>query len=237
MGLLYDALVARSRTTPGSPLVTWYGPDGARTELSTVTFLTATAKTASALREEWDIPVGTAIRLSLPLHWQLPVWLAACDLAGLDVDFGSGPVGAVVSDDAAVLRAFACDHAILTPTTAFGLPGAPPPDPILDHARDAMGQPDVYLGDPASGSWLVAPDTRWDDRDLVVQARREAEVGGVTAGDRALVTPGSDAVRTALAVWAVPLLTDSSVVLCPTELADRVSESERTTSHRTGGEP
>lgn len=151
-------------------LITWYGPDGARTELSTVTFATAVAKTAGALVAEWDVERGAGVRLELPPHWQLPVWLAACDLAGLVVVFDDSPCDVVITDSIPATAAAAPTQTVITSTTTFGLPGAALPAPLLDHARDAMGQPDVYLSPPGEGAWRVAGQL-WDVADIADRAR------------------------------------------------------------------
>ena len=139
MSELFEALTARVRARPADPLITWYGPDGVRTELSAVTFATAVAKTAGALVAEWDVEPGAGVRLELPLHWQLPVWLAACDLAGLVVVFDDSPIDVVVTDSETATEVTAPAQHVITSTTTFGLPGPALPAPLLDHARDAMG--------------------------------------------------------------------------------------------------
>lgn len=213
MSELFEALTARARTHPASPLVTWYGPDGARTELSTVTFATAVAKTAGALVDEWDVAPGSTVRLELPLHWQLPVWLAACDLAGLVVVLTAAPTDVLVTDTAEPGASGPATHQVITATTAFGLPGPPLAAPLLDHARDAMGQPDVYAAPPQDGSWQVG-EQLWSTPVIADRARGlvgEAQLG---PEDRILVTTDADPVQRALAVWPTPLLTGAAVVLC-----------------------
>ncbi len=224
MSELFKDLTARVRARPADPLITWYGPDGARTELSTVTFATAVAKTAGALVAEWDVEPGAGVRLELPLHWQLPVWLAACDLAGLVVVFDDSPCDVVITDSIPATAAAAPTQTVITSTTTFGLPGAALPAPLLDHARDAMGQPDVYLSPPGEGAWRVAGQL-WDVADIADRARNltgTAEPGPY----RLLVTPQAGGVQRALAVWPAPLVSGSSVVLCASGDPDAIGAAE-----------
>ena len=225
MSELFEALTARVRARPADPLITWYGPDGVRTELSAVTFATAVAKTAGALVAEWDVEPGAGVRLELPLHWQLPVWLAACDLAGLVVVFDDSPIDVVVTDSETATEVTAPTQHVITSTTTFGLPGPALPAPLLDHARDAMGQPDVYLAPPAEGAWRVAGQL-WDVADIADRARALTAAPGGGPHERLLVTPHADGVRRALAVWPAPLVSGSSVVLCAAGDPDAIGAAE-----------
>ncbi len=68
------------------PLVTWYGAaPGERVELSWKTFENWTAKTANLLVEELGVEPGDRVATLLPVHWQGPVVLVACWLAGATV--------------------------------------------------------------------------------------------------------------------------------------------------------
>lgn len=236
MSPLSDALTNRVRKQPADPLITWYGADSARTELSGVTFATAVAKTAGVLLDDWEVPAGATVRLRLPLHWQLPVWLAACDLAGLVIDWRPGPAcDVVVSDTAATALATNPPFPVVTATTAFGLPGAGLPAAVLDHARDAMGQPDVFGGVPGDGTWLVG-DESWDGATIAAAATGLADEVGLTHGGRLLVNRAAATPRIGLAVWAAPVLLGAAVVLCPRDDTTRVAAAEHTTAELSDGE-
>ena len=89
--------------------------------------------------------------VDLPLHWQAAVWLTACDVAGLTVVWDGEEL--VVTDDPSAPAGRA-----LVSTRPFGLPtGAPAA--MLDHARDAMRQPDDLLSVPIGGHWGSAPNS------------------------------------------------------------------------------
>jgi uncharacterized protein (TIGR03089 family) len=226
---LSDALFARARRRPADPLVTWYGSDSARAELSGLTFATAVAKTAGVLLDDWDVPPGSTVRLRLPLHWQVPVWLAACDLAGMVIDWRSDrSCDVVVSDDAQAALADNPPFPVVTATSPFGLPSPGLPADVLDHARDAMGQPDVFGGGPGDGRWIMA-DGDWDAVTIAAAATGLADEIGLTREGRLLV---SDAVSTptiGVAVWAAPVLLGAAVVLCPRPDRARVGAAEHTT--------
>lgn len=197
-------------------MITWYGPEGRREELSAVTFATAVAKTAALLTDEWDLADDTTVRLDLPLHWQAAVWLAACDVAGLTVVW-DGEAELVVTDDPS-----APAGRVLVSTRPFGLPtGAPAA--MLDHARDAMRQPDYLLSVPIGGHWVVGTE-QWDEAAI----RHHAQDLIRTAGERPLVR-GPLTVTTALGCWPLPLLVDGVVLIGADSAAAPVAEAEHTT--------
>lgn len=223
--MLHDLLTARIRTDPGSPLITWYGEGGRREELSATTFANAVAKTAALLGDEWDLDDGTTVRLDLPLHWQAAVWLASCDVAGLTVvwDAPADLIVAVDPDPHPGIRSVAVS------TAPFGLPGAPPRPGVLDHARDAMGQPDLLTVPPVGGAWSVAGD-HWEEPTI----RRHTRDLIDRAGERPLVH-GPLTARTGLACWPLPLLGRSVVLLGdPTVDADATADAEQTTGEIAG---
>ncbi|MFN8125762.1 MAG: TIGR03089 family protein [Candidatus Nanopelagicales bacterium] len=221
--MLHDALVERVRRRPGDPLITWYGHAGRREELSAVTFANAVAKTAGLLTDEWDLVPETRVSLRLPLHWQAAVWLAACDIAGLTV---------VWDHDGDIVVSDRVDEADIAVSTApFGLPNGEIPAGVLDHARDALGQPDDYLGPVIGGCWQV-DGRRWDEgvlRDRVADLISRH-------GARPLVT-GPLTADVAPAVWPLPPLADSVVLLGdPNGDPGAIAASEHTTGI-VGGEP
>ncbi len=231
MSQLYDVLLARARTDPGAPVVTWYGPAGERAEMSAVTFATSVAKTAGVLLDEWEVPTDAVVRLDLPLHWQVPVWLAACDLAGLTVVWDlTAPADLVAHADPEVAATSGATFPVLVSVTPFGLQGAiPPPAPALDHARDAMGQPDAFAGDPASGRWLVDGQT-WTASEICERGRELATVTGLSPGGRLLVTGSPQDPSVGLAVWPAPLVSGAGVVLCAAPDPAGVAAAEQVTA-------
>lgn len=218
----FDLLRARATRDPGSPFVTWYGTEGVRTELSGITFATSVAKTAGLLAGELETSPGDRIRLLLPLHWQLPVWVAAADLTGLTVLWDDGPVDVTVTSHADVPPSPAT--VVVSAATPFGMPTQPVPAPLVDHFSAAMGQPDVYLGVPATGRWLADGRT-YSDADLTSATQRLVAPAG--AGRHLLVPPRTSTREAALVAWLGPLLTGGSCVLVQAGDADRIAAAER----------
>lgn len=243
VSIFWEALTVRRHREPAAPFVTWYGPGGTRAELSSVTFATAVAKTAGMLLEDLDAEPGDRIGLALPLHWQLPVWLAACDLTGLVVvwpqevsaqsqppsSFEVDPVDITVVPQPADRLA---TTVVVSATTPFGVPEVPVPDAMIDHFRAALGQPDDYSGPVAAGSWSVAGQP-WHGERIEADGTALAQRVGLEQGGRLLLPPGTDPVEAALGCWAVPLLTGGSVVLVQEGDTADIAARERVTAHLT----
>ncbi len=220
MRQLFSDLQRRIRDDPGAPFVTWYGPGG-RAELSAATFGNAVAKTAGLLVDELEAAPGDSIRLDLGLHWQLSVWLAACDVAGLDVVAGAGHEGDTDLVATTDRGCAASGELILVSRSPLGLPQGPAPPGFVDHASAALGQPDVFPG-PASAGRL------WDGQGWLAGEQLEAECAalardaGLAAGGRLAVTRAGG--RSALACYAVALLRPASLVLLAAPAADAAAE-------------
>jgi uncharacterized protein (TIGR03089 family) len=72
------------------PRLTFYDDaTGERIELSATTINNWACKTANLITLECGLAPGSRIRLQLPRHWLLAVWVLACDLTGMEVDDGS----------------------------------------------------------------------------------------------------------------------------------------------------
>lgn len=225
VSVLFDLLRRRATQDPAAPFVSWYGPGGTRAELSGVTFATSVAKAAGLVTDELELEPRATIRLLLPLHWQLPVWTAAADLAGLTVLWEPGPT-ADVTVCADVAEAPDAPLVVISAATPFGRPEQPVPAPFVDHFSAALGQPDVYLRVPAEGQWLVA-DSAWSAEDILAAARDTA--APLPAGARVLVPPGTAPLRAALASAFVPLLTGGSAVLVQAGEAGHIAAVEHAT--------
>lgn len=206
---VFDLLRRRATRDPAAPFVSWYGPGAARAELSGITYATSVAKTAGLLTDDLELEPGATIRLLLPLHWQLPVWIAAADLAGLTVLWDPA-VDADVTVCADAAEAPDAPLVVVSAATPFGRPEQPVPARFVDHFSAALGQPDVYLRVPAAGQWLVE-GAAWTTADIVAAARDVA--AQVPTGGHVLVAAGTPLLRAALASAVVPLLTGGSCVL------------------------
>ncbi|HEX6886710.1 MAG TPA: TIGR03089 family protein [Candidatus Nanopelagicales bacterium] len=151
----YELLLARSE--PGRPLVTHYGTDGGRIELSAATCANAVAKAAGLLRDELGVAPGAAVSVDLPRHWQLPVWV----LAALTVGARCGRalpevvdvrvVGPQALGPAAAGEDLRADEVLASSCDAFGMPvpGGVPVG-VLDVGLAARVHPDVFAPEPAA---------------------------------------------------------------------------------------
>jgi uncharacterized protein (TIGR03089 family) len=214
---LYSALGRRVQMRGSDPLLTWCGA-GARAELSAVTLANAAAKTAALLADELDAEPGDRLRLDLGLHWQNDVWLAAADALGLEVLVGRDDAEAdfVATQDPGCRLA---GQRIWVSSSPLGLPEAPAPDGFVDHAREAIGQPDVYAASFPGMKLRLAGEPLVGEA-LWSQAGAMAATCGLQPGGRLGIVPESDAAAVALACLAVPLALDASTVLVADRSAD-----------------
>jgi uncharacterized protein (TIGR03089 family) len=235
---LAEALAAAVARDGARPLITWIGPEGARTELSVRTFENNVAKAANLLQDDAGTVAGSRVTLHLPPHWQTAVWLGACAAAGATAWLGGDD-----GDPRVVLSVLGPEAAATTaaPTTLavslhpFGLPTtAPLPPGVLDAAVEVRAHGDRFAAyDPPTGAspWLVDGDWAWTNEQALAAGRELADGFGVAQGGRVLVRASSPAAgyRFAGAVLALPLAVDGSVVLVtdPAADPDEVSGSER----------
>lgn len=200
------------------PRLTWYGPDGARVELTGRVLVTWVAKTAHLLQEEADVAPGSTVLVRLDADWRGPVVVLATlhlgAAATTDGD-GEGDVGVEVVPQDGTATA---PGAVLVVVPRSPLPGslAGLPAGAVDYGAEVSAQPDVL---PAPGPASPLP------------ASPPADVGPdpVEASGRVLLGPGTD-VATVLGVWAA----GGSVVL-HTGLAESVLDRVRAQENVTTG--
>ena len=81
-----DLLSLTVRREPAAPLITHYDDATAeRIELSAATLANWVAKTANLLQDEFDVGPGSAVAVSLPVHWQTAAVLLAVWSCGATV--------------------------------------------------------------------------------------------------------------------------------------------------------
>jgi uncharacterized protein (TIGR03089 family) len=219
---IWTLLQARTRTAPGTPLVTFIdGTAIERTELSALSLQNAAAKIANALRDEYDLEPGALVSVQLPVHWQRSTWCAGIWTAGcvLRTDTG-GEADLVVTDLSGVAGAVAAGaHSIAVVSLhPFGLPLVQPvPPPAHDSTVVVRQQPDAYLFDPPHES---DPALQLADGTVLTQAEVAGRAAGLAAqwslapGGRLLATERTGGRDGWLAALAVPLAMGGSVVLC-----------------------
>lgn len=234
------ALQVETRAEPGRPLLTWYGSETERVELSVITFANGVAKTASFLRNELMLEPGDRVALHLGLHWQTAVWLGACAAIGLRVHLGPFASGSdrcdtVASFDPDSIAESPAENKVVVSEHPLGLPGPPLTGPFIDHARAAMAQPDVLDVDPAdSSSFRLVGEPAEGEFDLnrVVEAAHSSEQRwGIAPGASVLSSIPDRHTNGWLGAWAIPLLTHSHTIWCVPEVdLTKIVRSERVTA-------
>lgn len=216
-------LLATLRTDPGRPLVTFYDDaTGERVELSATTYANWVAKVAGLLADELDLERGQRLRIDLPTHWLVPVFLGAAWTVGLVVDTGdggtgdAGPPDAVVCGPGSLTRwaPYAEDVAVLAcALLPLGVRFADPvPTGVHDVGVEVWSQPDAFsAADPPTGAdpaALVAGAELSHDRLWA-----DAEAGNLLEQGGRLGTERNPAGSDALGVFTEPLARRGSLVL------------------------
>ena len=205
------AILDRALTSDSSrPRLTFYDDaTGERIELSATTINNWVCKTANLITLDCGLAPGSRIRLHLPRHWLLAVWVLACDLTGMDVDDGSHTdeavdLAVVGPDDVAVNNAdeiFACSLAPMGRPFTTALPVG-----IRDFTADVRLMPDQ------AGPFLSPGE--------LGERAAESEVRlGLGQHDRPMaLSTMSGAAEVAMPIaqvvdeWLAPLAADGSVV-------------------------
>lgn len=203
-----EVLAALLRADATTPRVTQYDDTpsatrGERIELSAKVLANWVAKAANLLQDEFDVSVGTSVRLALPAHWRTAYWALAAWSVGATVVLG-GPEHTPDPDDLVLTvtddptLAAEADPAVLV--TLAGLArsaGRPVPAGVVDEARELATFPDAFA------AWA---DSAPEDPALLTAAgptAYSALVGSHPGGRVHLLDPGVESfLRTTLAVWA-----------------------------------
>jgi uncharacterized protein (TIGR03089 family) len=197
---------------PGRPLVTAYDDrSGERTELSVATYANWVAKTANLFLDEYLLDPGDVVRVTLPAHWLVPVFLGAAWSAGLvattDADADAGlvvtgpePLDLPGPQLACALRPFAVRFP------------EPLPDGVDDYGLLWPGQPDAFAApvpvEPTSPAWRERDGTT-DQAGLL---RRAIANASDLSGDR-LLTDVHPAAAAGTTSWLAALAAGGSLVL------------------------
>jgi uncharacterized protein (TIGR03089 family) len=182
----FAGLLARQVPRYGDrPFLTWYGSPGQRVELSWNTFANWVAKTANLLVEELGGGAGDRVATLLGVHWQAPVVLVACWLAGAEV-VPAGP-GVPRERVAAALAGTGCravfaHEGLLAEARELlggeGLPGGAARPALLAITADPLGRAAGNLGDawpfarmvPSMPDHFDPEDRRQGDRPALLAA-------------------------------------------------------------------
>ncbi|HEU5455112.1 MAG TPA: TIGR03089 family protein [Nocardioides sp.] len=192
------------------PLITFYDhASGERTELSVTTYANWVAKTAGLLADELDLVRGQVIRIDLPSHWLVPVFLGAAWTVGLAVTHddaadayvcGPGSLDRWAGQDAVVLAS-----ALQPLGTRFA---DPLPMGVHDYGVEVWSQPDAWVAfDPPGPHDLAVGDTTH------AELWAAAAAGDVLADGGRVLTEENPASPSGLPSFTEPLVRGGSLVL------------------------
>lgn len=216
------ALERRVRLDGARPLVTWYGDNGARIELSGTTFANWVDKTVNLLASlgAEDAPrVAMPLLLDHPDHWVSLVWvMATWQLGGevlaahrKDAEGDVAVVGPEQPHPVAGVETVACS---LHP---LGLGFAAPLMGVTDYA-EVLSQPDVHWGSPSPLDRVCFCDTAADLTGTGLLAT-------VTPTSQRVLVQASSPRQTVRDALVAPLLGGGSAVLVHNGLDGAVLES------------
>ncbi|MFV0406691.1 MAG: TIGR03089 family protein [Propioniciclava sp.] len=218
------ALVRAARSRGGAPLLTHYGSEGSRTELSLTSFANWVDKTANLLD---DFGVGAPDRVMLPVltehpgHWMALLWPFALWRVGAAADLTGEPLPraevAVVGPSSTQALA---PHTLVCSLDPWARPMTGLPSGLLDFAAEALAQPDTFGG--ASGS---AHDLAWVDPERSLTQADLAEISHLS--NRLAATPATPWQAIEWLVGAI--LGGGSLVLVDSGVADitRIVSTEK----------
>jgi len=237
----FAGLIARGTSGAGDrPLLTWYDDErDQRVELSWRTFENWVAKTANLLVEELGVGPGEHVAVMLPTHWQAPVVLAACWLAGASV-VPAGPdlphaAAAALLAEAACAVAFVHEDLLAEAPSRFPAAGPRPTlvaitgdllgraaadlGSAVPFARVVPGMPDHFDAEAAApeAEALMAVDgggpRRWTQAELIDAAAGLGGRLGLGAGDRLYSGLGLQTPAGVATGLVLPLVAGAGVVL------------------------
>lgn len=154
-----DLLRTALATDAAQPLVTFYDhASGERVELSATTYANWVAKVAGLLADELDLERGQRLRLDLPSHWLVPVFLGAAWTVGLsvvDADAPGEPDAVVCGPDTLDSWAGRADEMAVLACALLPLGvrfREPVPPGVHDVGLEVWSQPDAFIAlDPPTG--------------------------------------------------------------------------------------
>ena len=202
-------LADQLRRDPGRPLVTHYDhATGERTELSVTTYANWVAKTASLLVDELDLERGRTVRLDLPVHWLVPVFLGAAWTVGLQVT-AAPDADLVVCGPDGLDPAPEAPHVLASALHPLGLRfDHPLPTGVIDFGAEVWSQPDAFVPYDPPG-----PDDPATDTLTQAEVWRAAAAGSDLLVGGRLLSEANPASPPELASFTEPLVRGGSLVL------------------------
>ena len=225
---------------PSRPFLTYYDDQtGERVELSYATTDNWVAKTANLVQDELALAPGDEVAILLPTHWQTPIWLLACWIAGVVASVGEDPAAAeraaaVVAGPDRLTEALACTgERIALALRPLGAPFPSVPQGFTDYAAVAPAQPDAftpYAPITADTPALVADGNSWTQGELVRDAAEAAARWRLSSASRVLTGCAYDSRPEIRAALTSEVAVGASLVLCrnvdPSRLPGRMASEK-----------
>ena len=211
------AFTGALRRDPNVPLLTFYDDaTGDRSELSGATLDNWVAKTANMLVDGAGLEAGDTVAVLLPPHWQTAAILLGAWAAGLAVDPGEEPAGALFTtpDRVGAADSRPAGDRYATGLLPLAMPLRQVPPGYLDYVVEVRAFGDHFTpARPVTGDDPAIEGTHpASHRAVTLAAGERAGVLGIAAGDRVLVDART---HPEPADWLLaPLVAGASVVLC-----------------------
>ncbi|WP_041685810.1 TIGR03089 family protein [Renibacterium salmoninarum] len=229
---------------PGSPRLTWYGPDSERIELSGKVLDNWVAKTANFLTEEFDVGPGTSSALELPAHWKSLVIALAALACGSTAQFiapanegartGSSETSVwFVTEEAQLANAQdqADVVAVALPALAMAWP-SDLPDGVYDFAAEVRMFADAFnrFDDPGPGQPALRSEA---ETYSFAELSGFASTAEKLAGNRIALFASAGLAKTAVAALGIWLAGGSIVLFSDETLAtEKTLASEQVTNQK-----
>lgn len=129
-------------------MLTWYGPDGDRVDLTGKVASNWIIKAANLLAMELACEPGSTVWVDLPAHWRSLVWAHAAWCTGARVTLTGEDADIVVTASPRDEQSHLEMVVIALPSLARRVEDLPPG--AVDGAADLMTQPDAFILPPAA---------------------------------------------------------------------------------------
>lgn len=235
--LTFAAVLAdRLKRDPGRPLLTFYDDaTGERVELSVTTYANWVAKAGSLLVDELGLERGDTLRIDLPPHWLVPVFLGAAWSAGLLVTDADDPAAVVCGPESLDRWASEATQRVVLASALLPLGvrfAEPVPPGVHDVGIEIWSQPDAFAPwDPPTAD---DPAVELGEGSATHAELWEAAAAGILVGDGGRLLVAADpASPPGPATFAEPLLKGGSLVLvtrAEPERLEAIAASEHTTA-------
>lgn len=139
--MINAASLVKSLQARSTPVITWYGPDDERVDLSGKVTANWIIKASNLLTMELSSEPGVTVNLDLPTHWRSLVWACAAWCTGAEITFTTD---ADIVITATPSNTSSAEQVVIAlPALARKVPHLPAG--AVDGASDLMTQPDDFI--------------------------------------------------------------------------------------------